>query len=121
MAIQPLVTGDVFSNVRIFSWTGLASGDTGAPLKMPKFSDRTIHVFGTFGASGNGILEGSNDPRVETDPNNADWQPLTDPQGNALNTITAARLEQVMENPLYIRPRASGTGPSLTFILTVRK
>lgn len=88
------------------SWDSLTASDTGEPYEFAKFSDKTVQVFGTFG--GTVTLQGSNDPRVLSDPNNAVWATLTDVQASAL-TFTAAGIGTVAENPRFIRPSV-GTG-----------
>lgn len=97
----------------IYSWV-LANGDTGAPVEMPAFADRSIQVVGTFGSGGNLRIQGSND--------GTNYATLTDPQGNDLN-ITAAKIEQVTEVVRYIRPNVTaGDGTTnLTVILLVRR
>jgi hypothetical protein len=99
------------------SWTLTTAAGTGVFLKQPGASDRSVQAFGTFGGA-TCILEGSNDPRVETDPGNAVWSPLTDASTTAIS-FTAAGIEAVNENPLYIRPRLSvaGTGATITVSL----
>lgn len=54
-----------------------------------------MQVAGTFGVGGSVNIEGSN--------NGVAWAVLADPQGNPL-TFTAARIEQVLESPRFIRP-----------------
>lgn len=80
------------------AWTGLLASpelDTGDPLDASSLSDKTVQVSGTFGTGGSLQVQGSNDK--------TNWFILTDPQGNPL-TFTAAGIEQVMENPKWIRP-----------------
>lgn len=97
----------------IYTWV-LANGDTGNPIEMPSFADRSIQVVGTFGAGGNLRIQGSND--------GTNYATLTDPQGNDLN-ITAAKIEQVTEVVRWIRPNVTaGDGTTnLTVILLVRR
>lgn len=98
-------------------WSGLSVDDTGSPLQFAGHADKTVHVFGTWdGASV--IFEGSNDPRVETDPNNAAWATMNDPQAIAFQR-SSDFIDMVVENPRYMRPRVSGGGGStnITIIL----
>lgn len=112
MTVQPVAIVDkgstAFPNTIIATWTSLASGDTGAPISYPQFNDKSVHIKGTFGASGSCTLEGSHD--------GVTWVALTDPQGNAI-TKTSEAIETISENMLYIRPNVSGTGPTLTVIV----
>lgn len=81
-------------------WTPLANGDDGQWLDLHDFPDVSVQVFGTFGVGGNLRIEGSN----ELVPTNA--ATLNDPQANALD-FTAAKIEQVLENVRWIRPRVT--------------
>ena len=105
----------------VVTWV-LANTDTGQPISLHDSSDKTVQIFGTFGSGGSVTMQGSNDPRVLTDPNNAVWFSLTDPQANAI-TKTAAAGEAILENPLYIRPNCTaGDGTTaLTIILYARR
>ncbi len=81
-------------------WAGLANGDDGAPVTIPGAPDRTVQVFGTFGAGGTIVFEGT----LEAVPVN--WFPLVDPQGNAIS-FGAAGGELVLELVAHIRPRVT--------------
>lgn len=76
-------------------WTGLDADDSGEPVQLPDFPDKTVTIEGTFSVGGSCTLQGSND--------GTNYYSLTDPQGNAI-TKTAAGIELVTENPKYIRP-----------------
>lgn len=106
------LTRDVSSGFGVaIGWTPLANGDDGQAWDTQDFRDVSVQVLGTFGAAGNLRMEGSN----EVTPTN--WATLADPQGNAVD-ITAAKIEQLLENVRWIRPRATaGDG---TTALTVR-
>jgi hypothetical protein len=108
-------------DAHVFLWTGLtqATLDSGDPVQMPGSADRSVQVLGTLGAAGSVRIEGSNVAAPTVD---ADWAVLTDPQGNALD-ISALKIEQVMEIPLWIRPRiTAGDGTtSLSVLLLVRR
>jgi hypothetical protein len=115
--IAPVVQRINESNDRV-TWTGLtqATLDDGAPVRGTDYADRTVQVFGTFGAGGSVLIEGT----LEEIPVN--WAPLTDPQGNNL-AVTTSKLEAVVEYSGYIRPRVTaGDGAtSLTVLLLLRK
>lgn len=97
----------------VITWSGLANGDTGAPLEMPGWADRSVQVTGNFGTGGNLRIQGSND--------GTNWNTLTDPQGNDIN-ITASKIEQVMEVVRYMRPIiTAGSGVSLNVSILVRR
>jgi hypothetical protein len=103
-------------NAALVTWTPMtfAGLDVGAPVQWVEYADRCVQVSGTFGAAGSVTLEGSND--------GVTYATLADPQGNAL-TITAAKLEQVLELPRYVRPRVTaGDGTtSLTVTICMRR
>jgi hypothetical protein len=98
----------------VITWTGLDSDDSGSPVELVDFPDRTVTITGTFGAGGSITLQGSND--------NSNWFALTDPQGNAI-TKTAAGMELMSEAPRYIRPLVTaGDGTtSLTVKILCRR
>jgi hypothetical protein len=85
--------------------------DTGSVEVSPQLRDKSIQVLGTFGASGNCRIEGSNDAGTT-------WATLNDPQGNVLD-FGAAKIEQLLESPNMIRPNiTAGDGTTnLTVVL----
>lgn len=103
-AIAPvIVSGNVSGNddgsVIKITWEMLTTtNDSGTPVSVPKFIDKTVTFTGTFGVGGTVALQGSND--------GTNWYSLTDPQGNAISK-TAAGIEAVSENPWKIRPFVS--------------
>lgn len=112
-----LVTATDFNIVKVglASWS-LANGDVGQYIECPQYSDKTMHLFGTFGSGGSVTLRGSNDPRVLSDyatyvsngtyTETASWIALTDPQGNAI-TKTADSIEALLENTRFISPKCT--------------
>lgn len=83
----------------------LATGDTTTPLRLPNFSDKTVHCFGTFSGA-TVTIQGSND--------GTNWATLHKVDLTDL-TFSAAGIAQVLENPVYIRASAaSGTATDLT-------
>lgn len=116
----PTVEYQLDGNVNLAraTWTGLLNGDSGAPVEMGDWADRTVQIYGTFGAGGSINMEGSCDKATETPT----YSILTDPQGNAV-TKTAAAIEVFEESPLIIRPNVTaGDGTtSLTVKLVCRR
>jgi hypothetical protein len=106
------LTRDLSSGFGIaVGWTPMLNTNDGQALDTQDFPDISVQVLGTFGAAGNCKIEGCN----EVTPTN--WTTLNDPQGNALD-FTAAKMEQVLEIPRWIRPRiTAGDG---TTSITVR-
>ncbi len=95
--INPVVTIIDDNTMRFFWETLTTTNDNGAPIpaSFMDYADRTVQVTGTFGAAGNLRVQGSNDLAI--------YAALTDPQGNDLN-IAAAKIEQIMEIALLMRP-----------------
>ncbi len=87
-----------YHGVSVVSWTPLAGTDVGSAVELPRLSDRTVQILGTFD-SATVVLQGS--------LNGTDWVTLTDPQGNAISK-TAAAIEAVTEVVRFIRPSLSG-------------
>lgn len=100
IAIKKIKTPYDGSGMQLYSWIGMANGDDGEPLNISHFADKSIQVLGTFGAGGNLRIEGSNMLDSPT------YATLADAQGNALD-FTAAKIEQVLESPYWIRPRVT--------------
>lgn len=87
----------------ISTWTALtAANSAGDAVSLPEYADRSVQVIGTFD-SATVVLQGSND--------GTNWVTLTDPQGNVISA-TSAKLEQIEEATLYVRPSTSGGGGS---------
>lgn len=96
------------NNVAVYTWPALATGDTGAPLKGPGFTDASYQVSGTFGGA-TVVIEGSNDGIT--------YGTLVDPFNTALSFTAAAGPIQVLPICLWIRPRvASGSGAAINVI-----
>lgn len=92
----------------------MTNGRTGAPFEFSQWANRSVQVFGTFGAGGTLRWEGSND--------GVNYSVLTDPQGNNLD-FTAAKIEAVTETTWWVRPRVTGGDgtTTLTVILFARR
>lgn len=115
--------------VREIKWTGLDGDDSGNAIDLPRFSDKTVHIFGTFGGA-TVTLYGSNDPKALVDKNagtlfgskTASWVALTETLGNNL-AVSAAALKIILEDPLYILPVVTaGDGTtSISVIIECKK
>lgn len=98
MAIRSVVNINTTRiGVKLFKWENLLNGDTGESISLPKHSDRSIQVIGTFGGGGICTIQGTNMNTGET------WATLADPQDNAL-IITSAKIKAILENTYKIRP-----------------
>src|SRR5690554_522616 len=91
-------------------WTGLANGDIGQALDAVALADKSVHVYGTPGAGGTFIIEGSN--------NGSSWQILNDPQGNPLS-FNAEGIAMILENTLYVRPRVTAGDINTNFSVDI--
>jgi hypothetical protein len=98
------------------TWTGLLTTDDGAWFDCRDFADRTVQVFGTFGAGGGLTMQGSNEP-TPTNPFT-----LTD-QGGTNVALTAAGGRLLAEAPRWVRPLVTGGDgtTSLTVELVARR
>jgi hypothetical protein len=102
----------------VWTLTGATAENGPASPDLSNYRDRCVHVFGTFNSSQIAV-EGSNDPRVLSDPGNAVWTVLTDPQGNNLSGKTAAFLEQIQEAPRFVRVTKGNQGDANTSVTAV--
>jgi len=98
----------------------IATDTIGEAVELSALQDRTVQLFGTWD-SATVVIQGSNDPRVVSDPGNAVWATLRDPAGNNLS-FTADGLKAILELPKYIRPAKSGGSGSdvVTVIINAR-
>lgn len=86
-------------HARVYAWDALTTTNAdGAPVEIPDHADRSVQVFGTFGAGGTCTIQGSND--------GVTWHTLNDPQGDPL-AITVAGIYQVQELSRHIRPNVT--------------
>jgi hypothetical protein len=104
------LTPDGQANTILVSWTPMLNGDTGQPASISQYSDRTVHVTGTFSVGGTAVLEGSND--------GTNWSTLTDLTGTAISK-TAAGVSIVAENPRFIRAHVTAGDGSTSLTVTV--
>lgn len=86
------------NNVAVYTWTGLATSDSGLPINGPGFTDVSVQFGGSFGGA-TVVIEGSND--------GTNYITLVDPFNTALS-FTAAAFAQVLPIALWMRPRVTG-------------
>lgn len=98
--------GDVVKVV----WAACANGDSGDPVSLIQFSDRSVQVSGTLGAGGTMVIEGSNDGTT--------YYTLNDTFGNPLS-ITALGLKGIAEIVAYIRPRVTAGDGTTSLVATL--
>ena len=112
MAVIGYTADNTVAGVRVITWASMAVSDTGTPFICAMYADRTVQVHGNFSVGGNVIMEGTNQP---TGP--SIYATLNDPLGNTVS-ISTAKVQQILENTFYIRPRISAGDASTS--LTVR-
>lgn len=100
-------------DVAVTTWQPMAQGDEGEPVRLAVFSDRSVQVTGEFGGASI-TIGGSND--------GVNYHALTDTGGNPL-TLTAPALKQIVELPVWLKPRVFGGSGStnLSVILSGRR
>lgn len=79
----------------IATYEHMAITDVGPGIEFYAYADRSVQVFGTFGAGGSVLIEGSNDGEH--------WSALADPQGSPL-VFNTAKIEAVLECTRHLRP-----------------
>jgi hypothetical protein len=103
---QVVTTPHDGSGTKLVRWVGLTGGDTGKPFVCAAWQDKSVQF---LSMDGNGVtIEGTLVPNTEDDAN---YDTLNDPQGNALSAITSDKTENILEHVYAIRPKA---GVSLT-------
>jgi len=100
MATKPIASlspPNPIPGLKIYRWANLTLNDDGAILELPYLADKTVQVYGTFGASGKVVIQGSNKISDYV------WTTLSNPQGDPLD-FTTSKIQQILENPFVIRP-----------------
>ena len=85
-------------DVAVTTWSSMAASDDGQAVRLAVYSDRSIQVTGTFGGA-TVTIGGSND--------GVTYFALTDTGGSQL-VLTEAALKQIVELPVFIKPRITG-------------
>lgn len=124
------IAQDAFG-VQHITWSALTGADTGRPVNISAFNDKSVQL-GAGASNANGgiwggsttIIQGTNDKRgdpQDADHANAAWVTLHDPLGNNLS-FTAAGLKQILENVRWIRPsQSAGAAGNLDIIITAKR
>lgn len=96
-------------DVAVTTWVALGENDDGEPIRLAVFSDRSVQIAGTFGGA-SVTIGGSNDGIT--------YHALTDTLGSTL-TLTAATLRQIVELPVWLKPRVFGGDGTTALTVTV--
>ena len=101
---------------RVYLWENLTNGDTGAPLHLGGWADRSVQVVGTFGSGGTCVIQGS---LMLASPT---FATLDEPDSTALSW-TSADIAQILEMTVWVRPNVTaGDGTTdLDVYIMVRK
>ncbi len=94
---EPVGKKDGSARVIIFDALTTTNTTTSA-IEWVEFADRSVHVYGTFGAGGTILIEGSND--------GIEWDTINNVQGTALS-FTIKNLKQVAEVSRFVRAKVS--------------
>lgn len=93
-------------------WT--ASGDVGEAQAAHQYNDKAVQVRGTAGTAWTVVIEGSN---FATGP----WGTLDSPLGSTLSFNQAKQgVKQILENPVYVRPRLDAETAGAASTIAVR-
>ena len=104
--------GGVIIGGFIYSWLGVTAADVCQAVKMPGASDKSVQCIQRSGTPTWGV-EGTNNPL------GADYQDLNDPQGNVLTGVTTGKVEQILENPAFIRPKSPVGAGNVDYFMMV--
>lgn len=96
-------------DVAVTTWSALLAGDDGEPVRLAVFSDRSVQIAGTFGGA-SVTIGGSNDGIT--------YHALTDTGGGSLS-VAAACLKQIVELPVWIKPRVFGGDGTTNLTVTM--
>ncbi len=101
--IAPTVTSVGVGNnaAKLVVWTPVTEADTCQYVSYPDLTDRSVHVYGTFG-NASVAVQGSNESSAPTN-----FVALNDPSGTVIG-ITSAKIKAVLENSVWIKPVPTG-------------
>ena|ERR1700693_1299568 len=91
------------SSCVLVEWLAMGNTDIGIGVISSDLSDKTVQMDGSF-SSATATLEGSND---STDGTDGTWFVIRDATSTPLQ-LTSGNVFEILENPLWIRPRISG-------------
>lgn len=94
----------------IITWTPVTSADTCGPTSFPEYTDRSVHVSGTFG-SASVAVHGSNNAGVS-------FAALNDPTQTVI-AITTEAIKAILENTDQIKPVITGGGGTQSLTVSI--
>jgi hypothetical protein len=100
-------------SMKKFTWVLLSADPDGVPVAMPEWADKTFEINGTFGGA-TCEIQGSN---------GGAFQQLHKASAGTGTTYTAAGIDAIIENPLFVKPILTtvGAGATITVILLIRR
>ena len=99
-------------SVRMVTWDRLVAASlTGTPFENPEFVDNCVQIVANTAGGATCVIEGSNDGVI--------YGALFNAQGVALSVTATAAPKQIVERPLWIRPRISGGNGSEDWTVTL--
>lgn len=107
-----LTKGTTPGNGHSAAWSLTQANADGTPFSQVGAADRTIHVFGTWDGA-TVTIQGSNE---DTDPTH--WASLHDVSGSVA-AFTSDGILLLAENPIHIRPLATGAGAATALSVKV--
>lgn len=121
MAAATKITTPFSGDIDIWKWTLTDADPTGVAVPLPRHSDLSIHVKGTFGTGGTITPQGSNELPAAAD---ADFIALRDPSGTVIGitSTTTTNMKQILESVYWFRPKqTAGTGATLDVYLKAKR
>lgn len=93
----------------VVTWEALNAGDDGSPVLLSAYPDKTAQAIGdATSVAIQGSMDGTN------------WFALDDPQGTTIALAGATNdMAAISQNPLYIRPVATGGTDTDVILLAV--
>lgn len=101
MAVRTPTIHSLDAGTKLVEWTGLLNGDTGSPVYLPEFGDRSVQLSGTLGVGGAATMQGSNDLPTATP---STYGSLTDPGLTAIVLSAVGALETILDPTVWVRP-----------------
>lgn len=119
VAFTFLTTPADSSKLKMGYWGPLNSGDTGAPVNVAQWADKSLD-FDTQGTGsfGTGVtIEATGNPSDITNLSQR-FKTVNNPAGTALSGVAAEKLETVLQHVYYLRPNC-GTVSGIYVFLTL--
>ena len=108
------ISGD--GSVFLVKWILPLAADTGAPIGMVEWGDRSIQAEGTFG--GTAALQCSND---STDGTDGTFVACNDTGGTAITWSATASIKQVLPVARFMHPINGSGCTAVTYTMIVRR